>query len=168
MTPRLFIDFDDQLAVPQLLAMARLACPFDYDAYFKLENVDRKAMVANTLRAGLTHFAEQMGEDPTSITEAFTHMQAAEFRFQGALKQRYPGGRLTARVEFDYGTEGMEIVAAFSRKGSSKIISRKPMGLCAPHPWLLNNLYRGCGWSGTRFQVKFPPFNRSVETKSIK
>lgn len=167
MTPRLFIDFDDQLATPQLRAMARLACTFNYEAYFKLDERQRQAMVAEALRDGLTHFAVSTRQNPSPVAEVFAQMQAADFRFQGELKQKFPSPRLTARVEFEYGIQGMQLVAAFTAKGGRKIIARKPIGLCPPHPWLLRKLASCCKWNGGKFQIDFPPFKRSVETKGI-
>ena len=167
-TPRLYVDFDDRIESPEMRAMARLACPFDFASYFELPDADRKAMVAGTLCEGLTFFAGQMHENSDPVAEAFATMKAAGFRFQGKLKKRFQGGRLTAQVEFEYGTKGMEIVAAFFKKGGRRVIERKSMGVCPPHPWLLNILPNGCGWKGSKFQINLAFFESRVETKSIK
>ena len=95
-------------------------------------------------------------------------MQADKFCFQGELKQRFVGSRLTARVEFEYGTNGMKLVAVFSKKGARKILKRASLGVCPPHPWLLNVIGSSFKWKGTKFHFKFNDHSKSVETKSIK
>ena len=166
-TPRLFIHLGENLTRPVMHTVTVLGCPFDFTGYFALEDTQRKELIARTLHEGLTFFANQFGENPTLVDQALSRMQADKFCFRGELKQRFVGSRLTARVEFEYGTNGMKLVAVFSKKGARKILKRVSLGVCPPHPWLLNVIGSSFKWKGTKFHFKFNDHSKSVETKSI-
>ena len=162
---RLILYLDEQVKEVAHAAMNAIECPFDYAAYFKLPDDQRMAMVAATMRDGLACFASSMRQDPAMVEAAYAHMQENEFRFRGELPKRCSGDRLTARLEFEYGINGMDLEAIFTKKGGRKVIGRKPMGHLPADSWLYQAL--GAGWRGDQFRVKRKDVLLTVDTNDL-
>ncbi len=170
---QLLIKLTPDIEQPDLLA-AVLTWPFQFETFQQREGVEKKRMIADTMREALTWFAHTTDQDPQPIDAAYQEIKANDFFRKGRLKNSVasPNGKLVARLEFEHELEGVELFVVFTKPRSNKGLGRASMGMCPYRPWLLGNLHKYASWKRSHFHLDVPPsadWSASVNaTKVIK
>ena len=158
-TPRLTFEFSDQVDAPAVLASARTAVPFDFDAYESASGHERKRRLADAVRDGLLWLGENRGWDLDPIRDAHQTIVAADCTYVGKGRSGCvsPCEGFTARIEFDYDLAGIDLEAVLTRRGGRTPICRRRLGRADPGKWHLKKLLGAAGWlSSTEFGTVGP------------
>ena len=165
---RLSIDYVPSNLRREIPYPAGLCLPFDLVCYRKCNDLERRQILATTLRDGLLWWAKKLKQDASPVRTAYKTIKEANYCYTGEFNNRFlsPDKKIQARVAFDYGPKGMALSAVFMKPRSSTVLYRVPVGRQVPHAWLIFSAPKRSKWKGKIFHIEFTDWKGQADAKN--